>query len=118
MEWAWLIPLFCFVAAPLIVVMGPRLPGKGSFLAILAIGGGFVVFWVVLAGFLDAGPSTADCAINEHTKALTCTYEKEWFNAGLPGSDDSVRLTWGMIIDPLTIVMLMIFSDSGFASGL
>ena len=51
MEWAWLIPIFSFAAAPLIVVFGKFLPGKGSWLSILAIGGGFVMFWRESAGF-------------------------------------------------------------------
>ena len=44
MEWAWLIPVFSFAAAPLIVVLGRVLPGSGSFLAILAIAAGFALF--------------------------------------------------------------------------
>ena len=55
MEWAWLIPVFSFAAAPLIVVLGRVLPGSGSFLAILAIAAGFAMFWWVFAGFLGAG---------------------------------------------------------------
>ena len=100
MEWAWLIPVFSFAAFPIIVVSGKYLPGKGSFLSILAIAAGFVVFWVVLGGFLDATGSTKDCFISGHTEALTCTYERSWFNAG------ELELTWGIIIDPLTVVML------------
>ena len=106
MEWAWLIPVFSFAAAPLIVIFGQRLPGKGAFLAILAIAAGFLMFWVVLAGFLDASSSTDKCIISDETGALTCNYERTWFHAGLPGLDDSVELTWGIIIDPLTIAML------------
>ena len=100
MEWAWLIPVFSFAAFPIIVVSGKYLPGKGSFLSILAIAAGFVVFCVVLGGFLDATGSTKDCFISGHTEALTCTYERSWFNAG------ELELTWGIIIDPLTVVML------------
>ena len=106
MEWAWLIPVFSFAAAPLIVIFGQRLPGKGAFLAILAIAAGFLMFWVVLAGFLDASSSTDKCIISDETGALTCNYERTWFHAGLPGLEDSVELTWGIIIDPLTIAML------------
>ena len=106
MEWAWLIPVFSFAAALLIVIFGQRLPGKGAFLAILAIAAGFLMFWVVLAGFLDASSSTDKCIISDETGALTCNYERTWFHAGLPGLEDSVELTWGIIIDPLTIAML------------
>jgi hypothetical protein len=61
MEWAWLIPIFSFAAAPLIVVFGKFLPGKGSWLSILAIGGGFVMFWVVLNSWLAANAATSGC---------------------------------------------------------
>ena len=100
MEWAWLIPVFCFAAAPLIVIFGDRLPGKGAFLSILAIGGGFVIFWVVFGSFLDASPTTAGCFTSEHTETLTCDYQHSWFHAA------DLELVWGIIIDPLTLVML------------
>ena len=107
MEWAWLIPVFSFAAAPLIVVFGPYLPGKGAFLSILAIAAGFVLFWVVFASFLTVDPVTAEeCAIGQQTGAVTCNYERTWFNAGLAGAADSVQLTWGIIVDPLTVAML------------
>ncbi len=106
MEWAWLIPVFSFAAAPVIVLLGRYLPGKGSLLAILAIAGGFVVFWFVLGDFLTADSLTENCVTSEHTGALTCSYERSWFHAGLPGSDGSVGLNWGITIDPLTVAML------------
>jgi len=106
MEWAWLIPVVSFAAAPLIVVLGRVLPGKGSFLAILAIAAGFALFWWVLAGFLGASASTENCLISEHTGTLTCHYQMAWFHAGLAGMAGSVALTWGIIVDPLTVAML------------
>ena len=72
MEWAWLIPVFSFVAVPLIILFGKHLPGKGSPLAILAIAGGFAVFWLVLIGFLGASLGTPSCVESQHTGALTC----------------------------------------------
>ena len=110
MEWAWLIPVFSFAAVPLIILFGKYLPGKGSPLAILAIVGGFALFWVTLFGFLNASPDTPGCQIAAGTEALTCSYERTWFEAGFPGVvndiDQRVRLTWGIIIDPLTVAML------------
>ncbi len=110
MEWAWLIPVFSFAVVPLIILFGKYLPGKGSPLAILAIIGGFVLFWVILFGFLNATPDTENCHIAEKTGALTCSYQRTWFDAGFPGTDNDVdkrvRLTWGIIIDPLAIAML------------
>lgn len=106
MEWAWLIPVFCFAAAPVIVVFGRFLPEKGSWLSILAIGAGFVVFWFILSSWLGADAATKGCFISESTGVLTCDYEREWFNAGLLGDVGSTVLHWGILIDPLTIVML------------
>ena len=110
MEWAWLIPVLSFAATPLIILFGKYLPGKGSPLAILAVAGGFILFWATLFGFLNASPETPNCIEGEGTGALTCSYERTWFEAGFPGGendiDQRVRLTWGYIIDPLTVAML------------
>ena len=112
MTWAWLIPVLSFAAAPLIVVAGRFLPGRGAFLAILAIAAGFGLFWLTLFGFLDATTATDGCArvvsaeTGKESGPLTCQYAKTWFYAGLPGLEDSVELTWGVLIDPVTVVML------------
>ena len=110
MEWAWLIPVFSFAAVPLIILFGKYLPGKGSPLAILAITGGFILFWVALFSFLGASPDTEGCHTAEDTGALTCSYQRTWFEAGFPGTendvDERVRLTWGIIVDPLALAML------------
>ena len=106
MEWAWLIPIFSFAAAPIIVVFGRFLPTKGALLSILAIGGGFAVFWFVLGSWMGAGTTTSGCFTSENTHMLTCDYERSWFNAGLVGAAGSVSLHWGILIDPLTIAML------------
>ncbi len=106
MQWAWLIPVFCFAAAPVIVVFGKYLPQKGSWLSILAIAGGFIVFWFVLSSWLGADAATSGCFTSANTGALTCDYERSWFNAGVIGAAGSVSLHWGILIDPLTIAML------------
>ena len=110
MEWAWLIPVFSFAAVPLIILFGKYLPGKGSPLAILAITGGFILFWVALFSFLGASPDTEGCHTAEDTGALTCSYQRTWFEAGFPGTendvDERVRMTWGIIVDPLALAML------------
>ena len=107
MELAWLIPVFSFVAFFLIVGLGRFLPGRGSFVAILAIAAGFAVFWVVLVGFLNAEAppelsaeaASEDCVTSVFDQK-TCNFGREWFTAG------DVVLRWGMIIDPLAIMML------------
>jgi len=106
MEWAWLIPVFSFFAAPLIVLFGKYLPSKGAFLAIVAIVLGFAGFWVVLSSWLAADTSSSGCFISENTHLLTCNYERTWFNAGVLGEVGSVTLHWGILVDPLTIAVL------------
>ena len=85
MVWAWLIPVLSFAAVPLIILFGKRLPGKGSPLAIIAVLAGFVVFWIVFAGFLSASPDTQGCEVGVGTEALTCNFQITWFEAGIPG---------------------------------
>ena len=97
---AWLIPAFSFSAFFLIIVFGRFLPGKGSFIAVLAIAAGFATYWVVLAGYLDA-----DCPVK--FGQATCLFKREWFTAG------DVVLNWGLIIDPLAVVMLGLVSLVG-----
>ena len=90
---AWLIPAFSFIAFFLVVFLGRFLPGRGVWISLLAIGGGFVVFWVVLIGFLGA-----DCP--KAFGQAACGFSMEWFTAG------DVELSWGIIVDPLSVVML------------
>ena len=106
MQWAWLIPVFSFAVAPIIVVVGNRLPGKGALLSIPAIAAGFVFFWIAFFGWLDASTATEQCYTAIGTEALTCNYDRVWFNAGLPGLEGSVALTLGFFVDPVTIAML------------
>ena len=106
MEWAWLIPIFSFAAAPLIVVFGKFLPGKGSWLSILAIGGGFVMFWVVLNSWLAANAATSGCFTSENTGMLIFFYDRCWFYFLIFVLFGSVSLHWGILVDPLTIAML------------
>ncbi len=95
MESAWLAPAFSFTAFSLIVLLGRYLPGKGAFLAILAIGGAFAVFWFVLADFLGQG-------------AGSYGFARTWFEIGDASGDKAIQL--GMTIDPLSLVMLGLVS--------
>ena len=106
MQWAWLIPVFSFAAAPAILLVGKRLPGRGAALSIPAIAAGFIFFWIALFGWLDASTAAQHCYTAAGAETLTCNYQRTWFNAGLPGLDGSVTLTWGFFVDPLTIAML------------
>ena len=109
MEIAWLIPVLSFAAAPLVMLLGHWWGHRGPVVAapaILAIAVGFLLFWVVLAGYTEATHETQGCAIEEATGTLACDYQRTWFQAGLPRLDESVTLRWGTLIDPLSIVMI------------
>ena len=93
-ELAWLIPSLSFIAFFVIVLFGRFLPGGGSFIAILAIGAGFAIFWVVLFRFVDVA-----CPENVFNQE-TCTSMRDWFTAG------DVILNWGIALDPLALMML------------
>ena len=84
-QWAWLAPAFCVAAFTVIAVLGRFLPRQGAHLSVLAILGGFVLFWYVLREFLVIGGGI---------------YQVDWFSVG------DVTLTWGIIVDELTVVML------------
>jgi len=88
MEWAWLIPAISFVAFPVIVALRRAAPIVSALVAIMAILGGFVVFWLVTVDRIDHGATGIDF------------FSYRWFDVG------AVQLTWGIIVDPLTIVML------------
>ncbi len=108
MPLAFLIPVLSFVACPLIILFQRWLPLRGAPLAILAIGGGFVLWALVTIGFLGASPDNQDCNVSAITGALTCYFNTDWFTAGVPGDQitDVIHLDWGILIDPLTVVLL------------
>ena len=110
MPLAFLIPVFSFVACPLIIMFQRWLPLRGAPLAILAIGGGFVVWIIATLGFLGASDNHPACQVSGVTGALTCHFTTAWFEAGLPGVsatvDQAIHLNWGILIDPLTVVLL------------
>ena len=110
MPLAFLIPVLSFVACPLIILFQRWLPLRGASLAILAIAGGFVVWIIATLGFLNASAADPACEVSGVTGALTCHFTTAWFEAGLPGAmatvDQAIHLNWGILIDPLTLVLL------------
>ncbi len=90
MDSAWLLPVFC-AAAFLILALGSLwgyarfLPDEGSFISILAVAAGFVLFWPIAGDLLARGA---------HEVAV------RWFEAG------DASLTWGIVLDPLSVSML------------
>ena len=84
-EWAWVIPALSAAAFFLIVVFGRFLPGGGTFISILAISLGFLLFWYVLADMLDRGSSS---------------FSITWLAVG------DTKLTWGVTVDRISTTML------------
>ena len=85
MAWAWLIPALSAIAFAVIVTVGRVLPRQGAFLAPLAALLGFALFWFVLIDLLG-----------HESEAFSIA----WLEAG------PAQLKWGMIIDPLSVIML------------
>ena len=56
MAGAWLIPAFSVIAFVIVGIFGKYLPKQGSFISIIAIFAGFVLFWFVLSDMLSNGP--------------------------------------------------------------
>ena len=110
MTLAFLIPVLSFAACPLIIVFQRWVPGRGAPVAILAIGGGFVLWVLMTLGFLGASEAHPACGVSNITGALTCHFSTTWFQAGIPGVaatvDQAIHLDWGILIDPLTVVLL------------
>jgi NADH-quinone oxidoreductase subunit L len=88
MGWAWLIPALSFIAFPLVIFFGRFTPKKGAFISIGAIAAGFALFWFVTVSRLQAGSTGGSF------------FSFDWFTVG------EYTLQWGMVVDPLTIVML------------
>ena len=110
MALAFLIPVLSFAACPLIIIFQRWLPGRGAPVAILAIAGGFALWVLMTLGFLGASEAHPACAVSNVTGALTCHFSTTWFQAGIPGVaatvDQAIHLDWGILIDPLTVVLL------------
>ena len=91
MEWAWLIPVYCFAAFGVLAVAGRYLPGRGVWLSLCAIGGAFATFWPVLLDLLNAGLPEE---FGGHH------FSREWFRAG------DLTVAWGIIVDPLSVTLV------------
>ena len=87
MELAWVIPALSASAFFLVAFFGRFLPKQGSFISIIAILVGFILFWVVLADLLGSGLLEKSFSIN-------------WITVG------STQITWGVLVDRLSVVML------------
>ncbi|MCH8868740.1 MAG: NADH-quinone oxidoreductase subunit L [Chloroflexi bacterium] len=87
MELAWVIPALSAAAFFIVAFLGRFLPKNGSFVSILAILAGFVLFWFVLADLLGSGL--------DHK-----AFDVNWITIG------ETNITWGVHVDRLSVVML------------
>ncbi len=85
LHWAWLAPAACVGAFTALALFGKYLPWKGPYIAIGAIGFGFVLFWFLLNDLLNGAGRE---------------FSATWFEAGGGVFD------LGMTIDPVAIVMM------------
>ena len=88
MELAWIIPASSFFAFVGIIAFGRRIPFVSPMLSIGAIIVGCILVFVVVVGRIDADPTGIDF------------FSRKWFEVG------GTELMLGMIIDPLSVVML------------
>lgn len=94
MDDAWLVPAlsllaFATIAIALLLSLARYLPGRGAYLSIGAIGLGFVISWPVMRELLASGRAE---------------YSVTWFQVG------EHSLSLGMIVDPLSVLMLGLVS--------
>jgi NADH-quinone oxidoreductase subunit L len=93
-EEAWVLAAVPAGMFLVLALFGRWLPRQGDYLGVLAIGTSFVLFFFVLADFLDAGDSLGPF-LNDI----------EWTRIG------DFELRMGIFIDPMTIVMLAVITS-------
>ena len=84
-DWAWVIPALSASAFFLVVIFGKFLPKQGSFISIIAIFLGFLLFWYVLNDLLKNGDSS---------------FTLHWLTIG------DTELNWGVDVNRLSVTML------------
>jgi len=90
---AYLIPALPAAAFVILVLFGKYLPRGGDFIAIAAIAGSFLLFFPVLADFLDKSDGTDFVSV-----------EKAWEWVQF----DNFEIRLGFFVDQITIVMLAV----------
>ena len=89
LQWAWLAPAACVGAFTALALFGRYLPWKGPYIAIGAIGFGFVLFWFLLNDLLNGAAR-----------------EFSWLRGSRRGASWGQASTLGMTIDPVAMVMM------------
>ncbi len=102
MQDAWVLPLLPAAAFVVLALFGPYLPRKGDWIAVLAIGAVFVLTLPIIADFTDA------LALQGEEFAGVAN-SIQWME--VPGH---LELNFGVHVDAITIVMLVVVSFVGF----
>lgn len=105
----WLIPLFPLAGAALMMVMGRRLPK--SAVSVICVGSVFVSFLYALGAVWQLVGRDA-----EHRVAQVILFQ--WIPAGpmhtAAGQLADFVADWGMLLDPLSAVMILVVTGVGF----
>jgi NADH-quinone oxidoreductase subunit L len=101
MEEAWIIPAIPAAAFAFLLIAGPYLPRRGDWVAILAIGAAFVLFFPVLFDLMDALDAAGPEGFEPGTKSW------EWLSFDL-GGGTTFEIDIGFLVDEITIVMLVV----------
>ena len=96
-EHAWMLAAVPAIAFLALAALGRRLPRQGDWLAVLAAASGFGLFFAVLASFLGRGEG-----------AWPVLNAIEWTAIG------DFRLSMGIAVDQITIVMLAVVTTVAF----
>ena len=96
MSEAWLLPVLPGAAFVVLVLFGNYLPRKGDWLAILAIFGSFVLFFLVAADLTDALARTGE-------RFAGVSNSITWFQVG-----DVFQVRLGVFVDQIAVVMLAV----------
>jgi len=96
-EEAWILAAVPAITFLVLAATGRYLPRQGDFIGILAAGAIFVLFFVVLADFLDLGEA-----------AWPIVNNIAWTEIG------EFELRMGILVDPITIVMLAVITTVAF----
>ena len=92
LQWAWLAPAACVGAFTALALFGRYLPWKGPYIAVGAIGFGFVLFWFLLNDLLHGAERE---------------FSVLWFEvAKKPLEVGQEAFDLGMTIDPVAMVMM------------
>src|SRR3990170_3332484 len=95
---AWLLPLLPAAAFVVLTLLGPYLPRRGDWLAILAMLAAFVLVFPVIADLTDA--------LAEHGEEFAgAANSVEWLTV-----PDNLELRLGVHVDAITVVMLVVVS--------